>query len=367
MISVVIPVYNGETYIRQTIRSICRSTCRELEIIAVDDGSTDRSLAILQSLKQQDQRIAVYTQPNSGVVAARNFGAALANGDYLCFCDQDDLVAASLYEKLLARMERDGSDMAMCSSARLIDGKRSDYDLLEDNLYAGSRIRTGLIYPMLFNGYRVPFLQEAGNHYPNIWVCLFRTSFWKAAQLRFRAYVNFEDDLLVKLEALSKAQKVSTISDVGYLWRVNERSETYACRFVEDIGAKQDACLQDQEASLQAAGASSRELTYFRQVTRCKQYIDAMHNLVCGRQRASKAEIRTYCATQIYSRQFEDSINARRFLKKGRVIPGCILPLLSRRWSVTAYVAQTVLEHLLRTSLRSPLLTGIERRIKRMR
>ena len=87
LISVVIPVFNGERYLSSTLESVFSQTYRNLEIIAVDDGSTDRSLTILQDL---GDRIVAVSQQNSGVGAARNRGMELAQGSYIAFLDQDD-------------------------------------------------------------------------------------------------------------------------------------------------------------------------------------------------------------------------------------------------------------------------------------
>ena len=113
MVSVIIPVYNGERYIKKTIQSILKSDYQDLEIIAVDDGSTDHSAQILAQLEKKDKRIKVYRKKNEGVVAARNYGVAVAKGDFFCFCDQDDLVEPYMYRMLYDKIEKDGSDMGM--------------------------------------------------------------------------------------------------------------------------------------------------------------------------------------------------------------------------------------------------------------
>nr|WP_054656720.1 glycosyltransferase family A protein [Lentilactobacillus otakiensis] len=92
MISVIVPVYNLEKYVRQTIKSILQQNYRNFEVIIVNDGSTDNSLSILQELKKNDPRILIFNQVNQGQAVARNLGISHANGDYITFIDGDDIV-----------------------------------------------------------------------------------------------------------------------------------------------------------------------------------------------------------------------------------------------------------------------------------
>lgn len=364
MISIVVPVYNGENYIRETIGRLLASTYRDIEVVAVDDGSTDNSFHVLTKLAKQDSRVKVFRKENGGVVSARNYGVEQATGEFLCFCDQDDVVEPFMYEMLYQRISAEESDMAICSSGRLIQGEKSGYDLLPEGVFTGAEIVPALLYPMLFNGYQVPISMGEGNHYPHIWVCMFRREFWNRAQLRFRAYVNFEDDLLLKTESLCKAQKVSTVSKIGYYWKVNLGSESYAGHFVEKVWKKQDAVLKDLYKSLEAAGRPEAEIGMFCQVMRCKQYIDAMHYLGSSEKKKNFAYVKKYCNKAIYGREFEQSIQALQYLKKGRIKPGVILPLLKGRHLGLAYLAELVLDKFLLLSLRSSFLTKVERAMK---
>lgn len=100
-ISVIIPVFNGARYLRECLDSVCRQTLRDLEIICVDDGSTDDSLEILNSYAAKDSRIHIYSLPeNKGAAAARNHGMDQATGEYLGFVDCDDYPCLDFYEKL---------------------------------------------------------------------------------------------------------------------------------------------------------------------------------------------------------------------------------------------------------------------------
>ena len=365
LLSVIIPIYNGIEYICDTIKMVLDSDYKELEVIAVNDGSTDDSGQKVEALSKEDSRVKLFTKENGGVVSSRNYGVEHAMGEYIAFVDQDDFVKPFMYSKLIKKMEADNSDMAMCSTGRYIKGNESGYDYLNDGTYNGDDIRKNLLYPMLFNGYDVPVNHTGGNHYPNIWCCVFKKSFWIENKIKFRAYINFEDDLLVKVEALSKADKVSTISDIGYLWRVNLESETYAHHFVDNIGKKQNLELQDMKQSLMACNPDEDFLKYFKQITLCKQYLDAIHYLSSPEAPKDKKFIETYYEDNIYNRDFDEAIKGLDYLKKGRIKPGKILPLLAKRKTIKSYKMELFLDRILLISLRSKSLTKLERSLKK--
>ena len=204
-ISIILPVYNGEKYIERTLRNILKSVYKNIEIIIVNDGSKDASLSICNRMAQGDKRIAVYTKQNGGVASARNYGVLKATGEFLCFCDQDDIVNAECYIKQVCRMEADGSDICICGIGRDIGGEVSLYEDWEDQCYTKDKILEHILYPLLFQGFSVPIKMKERNSYSNIWSCMFRMSFWRKYNFQFRAYINYEDDLLVKLDVLSRA------------------------------------------------------------------------------------------------------------------------------------------------------------------
>lgn len=104
-ISVIIPLYNRETVIEECVRSVCAQSHKELEIILIDDGSTDRSLEICRKLAQQDSRILLLEGAHAGVSGARNAGLEAATGKYVFFVDSDDVIHPRLLEALVRGME----------------------------------------------------------------------------------------------------------------------------------------------------------------------------------------------------------------------------------------------------------------------
>lgn len=112
LISVVIPVYNIEEYLERCVKSVCDQTYRNLEIVLVDDGSTDKSGELCDQLAQGDARIKVFHKPNGGSSSARNLGISKAAGEYVGFVDSDDYISENMYELLYQAVVTYQADIA---------------------------------------------------------------------------------------------------------------------------------------------------------------------------------------------------------------------------------------------------------------
>ena len=365
-VSVIVPVYNGEKYIEQTILQILQSTYSNLELIIINDGSMDNSLHICKKIRNRDKRIFVYSKDNEGVAAARNYGISKTTGDYICFCDQDDIVETETYARQVASINEYQSDFCMCSTGRSIEGKKSGYEYSEDAYYEGNQVLEELLYPLLFNGYNVPIKMNANNRYPHIWNCMFCREFIEKYNISFRAFINYEDDLLMKVKALSKAKKVSTLAYTGYYWRVNLKSETYAHKYVDNIGEKQQKCYEYMLCCLAECVDDEKILDLFKQVTFCKQYMEAVHNLSSPFIKKKFSIMKDYYRREIYARDLEYCIQAVKYIKKGRVKPNIILPMLSKKMTILCCLTEGLLDTILRITLHSQLLTKIERGLKQI-
>lgn len=118
-VSIIIPIYNEEAYIRQSLKSVMRQTYKKLEIIVINDGSTDQSLHICNELSQNDERIFVFSQINTGVSTARNRGIDIATGEYIFFLDGDDAIHPFLIEHLVCQMKKHNVELAMCECRKM--------------------------------------------------------------------------------------------------------------------------------------------------------------------------------------------------------------------------------------------------------
>ena len=121
-ISVIIPVYNVEKYLKKCLDSICNQTLQDIEIICVDDGSSDSSLEILRQYEAKDSRVKVLTQSNQKQGAARNNGISIAKGEYLGFIDSDDWIDLDYYEQLYNSAKTFDCDIAIADYIRIGNG-----------------------------------------------------------------------------------------------------------------------------------------------------------------------------------------------------------------------------------------------------
>lgn len=133
MISVIVPIYNVEKYVEPCIGSILNSTYRDIELILVDDGSTDASGAICDRYAAKDQRVRVIHKANGGVSSARNQGLQVATGEYICFVDGDDVIHPDMLETLVCALQEGDYDFSMCSMKRVNAGEAIDMGTIDTN------------------------------------------------------------------------------------------------------------------------------------------------------------------------------------------------------------------------------------------
>jgi len=122
-VSIIIPIYNAENYIDRSLESICNQTYQNLEIILVDDGSTDNSGKCCEQWALKDSRIRTYHQKNSGVSVARNTGLELASGEYVMFVDADDWIAKDMVQTLYALLKEHQADVSTCNYLEIPEGQ----------------------------------------------------------------------------------------------------------------------------------------------------------------------------------------------------------------------------------------------------
>jgi CDP-glycerol glycerophosphotransferase len=207
-ISVVVPIYDVESYLATCLQSLARQTERDLEVIMVDDGSTDGSRALAERFACQDRRFHLLTQPNGGLGKARNTGLDLASGEFLAFVDSDDVLPHDAYARLLGALDATGSDLATGNVQRLTRQGTSQAQFLA-RTFARTRMKTHVSRCR-------PLLADR-----TAWNKLWRRSFWDAHGFRFPEGVVHED-IPVTLPAHHLAASVDVIAAPVYQWRVRE-------------------------------------------------------------------------------------------------------------------------------------------------
>lgn len=209
-VSVIIPVYNVEKYLRECLDSILGQTLAEIEVVCVDDGSTDGSGAILDAAAERDSRVRVIRQANAGAGPARNAGLAAATGEYVSFCDPDDWCFRDMLERLFSEAKAKDCDLVLSGMRR--------YEFGTGNSHVARPARVISQLPRPFSPRQVGrFLFTAGRANPV--AKLFRRSFLIEQHIEFQPllYVN---DLFFSFISLAKARRISCVNAAFYCYRM---------------------------------------------------------------------------------------------------------------------------------------------------
>lgn len=189
MISVIMPAYNVEKYISNSVESVLTQTYGDLELIVVDDGSTDETGKLADALAEKDNRMVVIHQPNGGVAAARNRALDMAQGEFVAFLDADDLWDPTFLEKTYAKISACGGDFVYANTEeRFVDGRTNFIGSFQprEEKFDGFLHATG--------EYRQPFHTSA---------VLIRRSLIETFHIRFPLGIRFSEDTAFYLQVLS--------------------------------------------------------------------------------------------------------------------------------------------------------------------
>ena len=200
-VSVIIPVYNCQKYIRKCIESCLNQTYKNIEIIVVDDGSNDDTGTIIKDLASKYQSVKIIEQENAGVSNARNNGISASTGAYLLFLDADDFLEENSIEKLV--MTRDGEDLVI-GSYRQIKLFGIKNDMIEENRIIDMTDNTNDIYSIVSNIATAP------------WGKLYLSSIVSEYGIRFPIDIKFGEDEIFNIQYISHCKKIRFISDVIY-------------------------------------------------------------------------------------------------------------------------------------------------------
>lgn len=212
-LSVVIPAYDVEPYLDEALTSLRAQTLTDLEVVVVDDGSTDRTVEVARAHAAADPRIRVVTQPNAGQGAARNHGTRLARGRFLTFMDADDVLPPRAYALMVGALEDSGSDFCL-GAVRRFDGTRS--------------WRAAWVHESHREELRGVTIEEHPASMKDIIACnrVYRREFWDRQIGGFPEGVAYEDHL-PNLTAFLDDARFDVLTDDTYLWRVRaDRSST---------------------------------------------------------------------------------------------------------------------------------------------
>lgn len=209
MVSIIIPVYNCERFLDRCMDSLVGQTYGDIEIILVNDGSKDGSLAVCRKWEARDKRVIVVDQPNSGVSAARNAGLDRARGDYIAFVDADDYVEITMYEKLIGISNERGADLVFCQYEKFDErGLIQQPDEAEEL----QGLETKNIAPFVYNG-------DKGMIGGFVWRSLFSAALVKNNRFPLDQAMNgvaVGEDVIFLLNAILGAHKVCFLDERLY-------------------------------------------------------------------------------------------------------------------------------------------------------
>ena len=230
-VSIIVPVYNVENYIERCLNSLVNQTFKDIEIITINDGSTDKSLELLNKYAKEDIRISVIDLGDEGVSYCRNLGIEKANGKYIMFVDSDDWIDFNMVEVMYKKAEENNIDLVMCSYIREFKdhSKEKIFNLPEEIIYKEDKVKNELLRKLVG-----PVKEELSNPemldaLGTVWGKLYRADIFKENKINFvdLKEIGSAEDTLFNIFTFNYLKKVMFLNKSMYhYWRDNPKSVT---------------------------------------------------------------------------------------------------------------------------------------------
>ena len=230
-VSVIVPVFNAQDYLERCINSLINQTLKEIEIILVDDGSSDNSLSICKNFAKTDSRVKVLHQDNSGASAARNAGLLMAQGRYIGFVDADDYVEKNMYYQLVHCLNECNADIAIFN---LFTNEKETKAFLKSGLYQKEDIIKE-IYPRLIcrvNSENQAVIRGA------VWCKLFSKKLLDDNSIKYNEELVYNQDSLFSIDAILNCDKVICLSE-KYLYHHFVVDGSITKRYIDNLWNRQ--------------------------------------------------------------------------------------------------------------------------------
>ena len=221
-ISIIIPAYNCETYIERCIKSLIEQEYENIEIIVVNDGSTDNTERTIKKLVELDKRIIYVYKENGGVSSARNAGINVASGDYVGFVDADDYVEPDMFSEMVKELGKSKSDIALIGYYQIAfrDKKKILFPWDDElKIFDKTEIANRLIPPML-----AKLKTERSSIFGAVWRALIKKEI--AKEIKFDENIAIAEDLLYLIDCLEESDSVIAINKCLYNYIKNDKSAT---------------------------------------------------------------------------------------------------------------------------------------------
>lgn len=213
-ISVIIPVYNAEKYLENCVESVMKQTYKNIEIILINDGSTDGTLNRIKELAEKDNRVQVISRQNKGTLFTRLEGAKIATGEYVVYIDSDDYIDANLLSRLIE--ENEGINADIVQTDYIIENQIRGKKFKENNYYKNKTIVEKSNFKEIYNIFLTSY------QYSGICAKLIKKDLLN--NIKFQKSVNMCEDLYVNLELISQAKKILFIPEAYYHYMIRENS-----------------------------------------------------------------------------------------------------------------------------------------------
>ncbi len=226
LVSIIVPIYNAEKYIARCLDNLLLQTIGNFEIIAVNDGSQDNSLAILLDYAKKNKYIRVINQKNMGPSSARNKGILKAKGEYIGFVDVDDWIHENMYKEMFETAKRTKAELVMCNFMEEHEGGSNIYNSLpwKDGTILGKEEIDNSLIPHLIG---LPYEYAPHNIiHGAVWRCLYKTEILKENNITFPEDLTFTEDLIFNLYFLKHIQSVAVCGKYFYHYVINKSSIT---------------------------------------------------------------------------------------------------------------------------------------------
>lgn len=217
-VSVIVPIYNVEKYLRQCVDSLLNQTLKEIEIILVDDGSTDECPLICEEYKRKDSRIKVVHKENGGLSSARNAGLDVAIGEYVAFIDSDDYVSLEMMEKRYSASKERNLDACYCDYNFDYDGKVWSANKQKNDSFVYTK---GEVEDFLLDMVGpLPSYPSDVKHLVSVCLALYKTDIIKRYNIKFESERLYpSEDLLFHIDFLSRCSRLGYLKGSMYYWR----------------------------------------------------------------------------------------------------------------------------------------------------
>ena len=222
-VSFIIPMYNGKDFIVNCVSKLKQVDCTK-EILIINDGSTDDSLMFCENSFAQDKEITIYSKENGGVASTRNFGLEKTKGKYIVFVDQDDQIVPDVVSKAIRIIESRNCQILFWDTRRILaTGEVLDntHSAAEMIVYREEIVEK--VLPTFLFCKETDIKCELGS----LWGAVFSFEFIQNNNIKFKRFVAYEDDRIFLLDALSVAECVYFLPEIGYYWFIREESTSH--------------------------------------------------------------------------------------------------------------------------------------------